>query len=57
MTFGTNVTERGPSVRQVERVCVNLQCMRSRLAEDLHSLAGAMGNRAEVSWRIVPRMP
>ena len=41
MTFGTNVTAGGPFVRQVERVCVNLECMRSRLAEDLHSLAGA----------------
>ena len=38
-------------MRWVERVCVNLECMRSRLAEDLHSLAGAVGNRAEVNWR------
>ena len=41
VTFGTNVTAGGPFVRQVERVCVNLECVRSRLAEDLHSLAGA----------------
>ena len=31
-------------MRWVERVCVNLECTRSRLAEDLHSLAGAVGN-------------
>ena len=50
-TFCKNVAARGPYVRWLERVCVNLQQKQRSAAEDSHSLAGAMGNRAEVSWR------
>ena len=33
---------------------MNLQQKQRSAAEDSHSLAGAVGNRAEVSWRKVP---